>query len=314
MDSHVWGLPVTLDLFSAGLGAGAFCFSVFSGRRTGIAFDACSRMGAFLAPLSLAFGMLMLIIDLRYPSRFWFTMGTFNYRSPMSMGVWLLSLFALISIVYALFWVPSAVRSRLPLLGRSSFWEKRTYRKALGLSGLPLALGVSVYTGVLLSASALPLWRNMALPPLFCLSAVSTGLAGGTILAMVCSRGIGETEFLDRLAPLLERGLRVLLPAYLLAAAAFLILLFSARLPRSELFALLAGWNGVLWWLGAIGIGIVLPLGIVLRKGRMGIAALYTALAAILIGGFLLRFTLVAAGQLHSEALSRLQGYINILC
>jgi formate-dependent nitrite reductase membrane component NrfD len=314
MDSHVWGLPVTLDLFFAGLGAGAFCFSVLAGRRTGAGFDACSRMGAFLTPCSLAFGMLMLIIDLRYPSRFWFTMGVFNYQSPMSIGVWLLSLFALLSVIYAIFWVPSAVRSRIPLLGRWSFWDDTSYRKRVGAIGVPFALAVSVYTGVLLSASALPLWRNVALSPLFCFSALSTGFAGGAILAMAGSRGFGEAALMDRLTSFLRQGLRPLLSFYLLAVAAFLALLFGAGTPRQELLALLAGWNGALWWLGTIGVGILLPLGIMFRKGRMSTASLCLALAAILIGGFLLRFTLVTAGQLHFEAASLLMGYINNLC
>jgi len=291
---ETWGLPVALDLYFAGLGAGSFCFAVLASRKRGQGFEMCSRGAAFLAPLSVAFGLAMLIVDLMYKTRFWFTLRVFNVGSPMSFGVWLLSLFAAISIVYALFWLPEPLRARLPVIGGWNVWQKKRYRSALGLAGMPIALAVSVYTGVLLSVSALPLWRNMALPGLFCFSAMATGFAGGGVIALLTApRNAMEQPILW-----LRSGYRILLPVYLLFALLFLLFSFL-YVSRDDLLHLVTGGNGVIWWAGALGLGILFPMALILRRGAMNRRRLSVALYALLVGGFLLRLVLIFAGQVQ---------------
>ncbi|HYQ60089.1 MAG TPA: NrfD/PsrC family molybdoenzyme membrane anchor subunit, partial [Desulfatiglandales bacterium] len=84
MSDVTWGIPVVLDLFFAGLGAGSFCLGVLTSRREGKGWDSCSRMSSFLAPVALVIGMAMLTADLGYKSRFWMTISVFNPYSPMS--------------------------------------------------------------------------------------------------------------------------------------------------------------------------------------------------------------------------------------
>jgi formate-dependent nitrite reductase membrane component NrfD len=234
----------------------------------------------------------MLILDLMYKTRFWFTMRVFNVSSPMSLGVWLLSLFAAISLVHALFWLPETLRARLSVVGGWSGWRKTGYRYGLGLVGMVVAIVVSVYTGVLLSVSALPLWRNMALPGLFCFSAMATGFAGAGVIALRAA----PPEAMEQPILWLRSGYRIVLPVYLLFALLYLLCSFL-YVSRDDLAHLVTGGNGVIWWAGALGLGILLPLVLVLGRGSMNRVRLSVTLSALLVGGFLLRLVLVAAGQ-----------------
>lgn len=216
----------------------------------------------------------------------------FQCHSPMSLGVWLLSLFAAISLVHALFWLPETLRARLPLVGGWSGWWKTGYRYGLGLVGMVVAIVVSVYTGVLLSVSALPLWRNMALPGLFCFSAMATGFAGAGVIALRAA----PPEAMEQPILWLRSGYRIVLPVYLLFALLYLLCSFL-YVSRDDLAHLVTGGNGVIWWAGALGVGIMLPLVLVLGRGSMNRMRLSVTLYALLVGGFLLRLVLVAAGQ-----------------
>ena len=291
MVEHTWGFPVALDLFFAGLAAGCFCFSVLAARHKGAGFEAFAKSGAYLAPISLVLGMTMLIVDLMNKPRFWFTLTTFNIDSPMSLGVWLLSLFAAVSVLYAICWLPKSVTDRVPLIGPLAV-HGNGFRVILGLLGLPLALTVSVYTGVLLSVASYPLWRNPVLPALFCLSAIATGFAAAAVVA----RWFTTAETTKEAAGWLTSVYRVLLPLYLLFAVAFLLLsLFGEN--REAAFSLLTGLYGVIWWCGAFGLGIMLPLAFVARKRPINSARLSVVLYSLLVGGLLLRLILVFAGQ-----------------
>jgi polysulfide reductase chain C len=298
MSEITWAMPVILDLFFAGLAAGAFCFAVLTSRRHGEGFLAVSRVAALLAPLSVAFGLSMLVLDLRYKTRFWFTMTVFNRDSPMSLGVWLLTLFSVIAALYAIFWIPAFVRERIPVIGRWPLWSQQRVRDVLGRAGVPVALLVSIYTGVLLSATSIPLWRNLALPALFCFSSMATGFAAGLLLALLFSPGKRQ-EIIAGPFQWLQGSYRVLLPAYLLAILVYVLLFFIPGMRQEEVLPLITGWNGLIWWLGVVGIGVMLPLFFGLRKAKASLSRVFVVLGALLAGGFLLRVVLVFTGQEH---------------
>jgi polysulfide reductase chain C len=301
MSEITWAMPVVLDLFFAGLAAGAFCFAVLTSGRHGEGYPACSRAAAFLAPLSVAFGLSMLILDLRYKTRFWYTMTVFNSDSPMSLGVWLLTLFSVIAALYAIFWIPASLRERIPVIGRWPLWSRQRVRDMLGRAGMPVALLVSIYTGVLLSATSIPLWRNLALPALFCLSSMATGFAAGLLLALLFSPG-KRREIIAGPFHWLQGSYRILLPAYLLAALVYVLLFFIPLTRHKEVIPLITGPNGLIWWLGVVGVGILLPLLLGFRKVKASPLAVYVVLGALLVGGFLLRLVLVFTGQEHIVA------------
>jgi polysulfide reductase chain C len=296
MSKVTWGMPIVLYLFSAGVAAGAFCFAALTSRRPGAGFAASSRASALLAPPLLFFGLAMLILDLGYKIRFWFTMTAFNVVSPMSMGVWLLILFSLVATLYAIFWIPAELRRRIPLVGQWPVWEQKGVRNTLEYVGVPLALLVAIYTGVLLSTTSIPLWRNTALPALFCFSALDTGFAGGVLLALAFSPG-RRMEIIAGPFHWLRESYRLLLPVYLVTAGVYLLLFLIPQGKQDVVLPLITGWRGLVWWLGVIGFGVLVPFVIDLLKAKATPAIIAIVLGAPLVGGFLLRLVLVYTGQ-----------------
>jgi formate-dependent nitrite reductase membrane component NrfD len=296
MSEITWGLPVVVYLFLAGLGAGGFCLGTIASRKKGQGWESCSQMAYLLAPLAIFVGLLMLVLDLRYKTRFWRTLTVLNIHSPMSVGVWLLSAFFLVSVLSAIFRLPSSVRLRIPWIGRLSVWGYPKWWKGLGIIGIPLALGVSVYTGVLLSATVIPLWRNLGLPFFFFISALSLGIEGGAILGMMSLRKKNLAAMEEPLR-FLRRSYRVLLPLYLFAAILFVILPAVSSASWGEVFHFVTGWSGLIWWVGVVGIGILVPLILVMRKSDTPIRHAWFFSSCLLLGDFLLRLVLILAGQ-----------------
>jgi polysulfide reductase chain C len=296
MNEITWEIPVAIDLFFAGLGAGSFCLGAIAAREKGPGWEACSRMASMLAPLSILIGLSMLILDLRNKTRFWMTLRVLNVNSPMSIGVWLLSAFFLVSFVFALSELPVSSRQRIPWIGKLSIWNRSAWKNTLGIIGILLALGVSVYTGVLLLVSVVPIWRNLSLPLLLFLSAISTGFAGGTILGMLSLR---KRNFNAMEEPLrfIGRSYRIILPFYLLMALVFVLTLVISSVSESDAIHFITGWNGLIWWAGVVGLGIVVPLILVMKREGIKIRQAWFLFSCVLIGGFLLRMVLILAGQ-----------------
>jgi polysulfide reductase chain C len=296
MKEMTWGIPVVIYLFLAGLGAGSFCLGMIASRRKGPGWESCSCMAFRISPLAIGIGLLMLIFDLRYKVRFWRTLTVLNLQSPMSVGVWLLSAFFLISMLSAMFWLPASARKRIPWIGGWPVWDRPQWRHRLGLAGMPFALGISVYTGVLLSVTIVPLWRNWSLPLFFFISALSLGIEGGAVLGMMSLRK-ANPEAMEEPLRFLRRSYRILLPLYLFSAILFVILLAVSSTSWGEVFHFITGWSGFIWWVGVIGIGIVLPLILVMRKGREATHSAWLFSGCVLLGDFLLRVVLILAGQ-----------------
>jgi polysulfide reductase chain C len=296
MNEVTWGIPVVVYLFLAGLGAGSFFLGVIFSRNNGEGWQLCSRRAFLLAPLAIAVGLLMLILDLRYKTRFWRTLTVLNPGSPMSIGVWLLTAFFVVATLNAVCWLPASVRRRIPLVGSFRFWSRPGMRRLLGYGGIPFALGISVYTGVLLSVTIIPLWRNLSLPLLFFISALSLGIEGGAVAGMM-SLGKANAEAMKEPLQFLKRCYRVLLPLYLFAALLFISWLTIASASRAEALRFMAGWSGFIWWIGVVGAGILLPLILVAGKSKGPVRHAWLFSGCLLLGDFLLRLVLILAGQ-----------------
>ena len=101
-----WNWLVAVDLFCAGLSAGAFAISAlayFIGREK---YQNITRIGAYIAPFPLIIGLLCLIYDLERPHLFWKLMLNLQGHSIMSLGAWLLLIFSVISFVNFYLWLP----------------------------------------------------------------------------------------------------------------------------------------------------------------------------------------------------------------
>jgi formate-dependent nitrite reductase membrane component NrfD len=296
MSEVTWGFLIVIYLFLAGLGAGSFCLGAIVSKRKGEGWQACARMAFLLTPFAIAAGLMILILDLGYKIRFWMTLTVLNIFSPMSMGVWLLSIFFLISVLAAMFWLSPSIRRRIPWIGKLSVWDKAKWNGRIGVIGIPFALGVSVYTAVLLSACAIPLWRSLSLPFFFFVSALSLGIEGGAILGMASLRK-SSPDVMKQPLQFLKRSYRAILPLYLIMALIFLFVLLISPASRSAALDFITGWSGLIWWVGVVGIGILLPWILVMRKNEKQVRHAWLFSSCLIVGDFLLRLVLVLAGQ-----------------
>ncbi|HTV56005.1 MAG TPA: NrfD/PsrC family molybdoenzyme membrane anchor subunit, partial [Terriglobia bacterium] len=105
------------------------------------------RDARWVAALGGAASPLFLISDLGRPSRFLGMMRVFKLRSPMSVGSWTLAVF---SSAAAGALISDIARER----GLRLAWIGIGARTLATVTGLPLAS----YTGVLLGATAIPVW------------------------------------------------------------------------------------------------------------------------------------------------------------
>ena len=286
-------MPIAIYLFLAGLSAGAFSCTALSGRDAEGMGNASQHAIALLIPFMLTVGIVMLILDLGQRVSFWKLLINFRLASPMSLGAWILVFFSILSAIWAIVLLPERFRS---LLSRGPKWLSRFQkidRKKIGFGGSALAVLVAVYTGVLLSSTAVPLW-NWMLPLLFLFSSFSSGHALDFLANLrYASRGESSKAQPEksRLQPY-----RALLIGQLLAALAFLLLAYLTQ-SREVVLHLISGGIGVLWWVGAVGAGILFPL-IMTRYRRIPAWVIFATLLGELAGAFIMRWSILVAGQI----------------
>jgi formate-dependent nitrite reductase membrane component NrfD len=214
----------------------------------------------------------LLIADLGRPARFLNMLRVFKPRSPMNLGAWCLAGFTTVGA--------GAVAA--DVLGRR--------RTARGLGAVNAVLGgyLGSYTGVLLAATAVPLWARsrIFLGPIFVSTATATG-AAATRMTLVATgrRPVGHPT---RVA--LNR-----LEAGAMLAELALSAINERRLGRAG-HALSEGRPGRLFRAAQclVGAGVALNL---LGVRRVGVPGQNVASALYLAGGLAFRFAWVEAGK-----------------
>ena len=281
----VWGAPIIWYLFLAGLGAGAFATSAFLSWRHP---DATSmrRTGYLIAPIAVGIGLVLLMLDaeagLHDPLRFALLLS--NPLSVMTWGVVFLSLFMLAALAALV----------LTLAGRS-------VPKWVNVAGLALAVCVAMYTGALLGVCRpYSLWNSALLPILFLVSAFSSGAAS----VLLASVGFHAEEF-NRVGVLKKFHFCLPVAELLLLASLLFVTGYVSDAGWQTVTSLVAGEYALMFWLGLVGFGLVLPT--VLETWLLFVspkefeesrkAHLVSALSdvGVVVGGFLLRYLVVMA-------------------
>lgn len=296
-----WGFPVALYLFVGGMCAAAFYVGVFADIFSKGKLRDLARLGSYCVLVPIVIGLLMLVVDLGHPFRFWHLIFqvypemrvVFEPSAVMSWGVWVLIIFTCIcGVAYPLFWLAEEpFAKKLPIL--PLFAGKEKIRKLLGIMGLPFSLGVAAYTGVLLAASSVPVWSSTPLlPALFIVSATSTGMAA--IMVMMVLTKHNDHEAMAKL----ERGDNTLIFIEIAVVIALLLAVLFAAPSVETLKNLLIGSYAVFFWVGFIITGLLLPMmiqrfGFKQRNAGTGLALASSLL--VLFGGFFLRYIMLMA-------------------
>ncbi len=177
-DRVPWGLWITQDLSSIGLGAGAFTFSaivyLFRVKR----FEPLARVAVFIGFLGYTSAMLALAMDIGRPDRFWHPLVFWNVHSVLWEITWCVILY---STVLGLEFLPilfsSHFFSRWPWLARAGEILHRG-APVMAVIGMGLSMlhqsSLGATYGVL---SGRAIWFKPSMPVMFIISAVAGGVS-----------------------------------------------------------------------------------------------------------------------------------------
>ena len=270
-----WHGLVAWDTLFNNLTTGLFLAAALAELAAPRVFAGVARAAYPVALVLLLADLVCLVFDLGDPLRFHHMLRVFKPTSPMSLGTWCITVYALPLTLLALL-------SILPGPGAALEWARRP---AMILGLLP-ALGTAVYKGVLFSTTAQPGWKDARwLGGYLASSAVMLGAAQLLLLALVT--GQPEAAVALRVA---------LVPLLVLNAIALGLVISDVRgtLVRTYDRAAL-GRLALL----VVGGGLLAPLGLLALGGPKPVAG---AVLLIVLGALLVRAELVRLPHLPARA------------
>ena len=284
---HTWTWEVPLYFWLGGIGAGSHLISTVA-QLLGWKDRAFFRASRYTVLVTMILSPILLIMDLGRPERFYNMLRIVKLRSPMSTGSWALTIFGVLSGLIA-----AAQAARDGLLGRDNILVRliKTFipDRLLSVVALPVGLYVGLYSGILLSATSVPMWaRNFLLMgPTFLSSGLSTGLSAISFILHLGDWGEKRTlEALrrtERISLVIESGL--------IAASLIRMGKWGKPLYSRKLAPLFFG--------GTILGGILAPLALLSGRESRSRGLLASVLA--LLGGLALRFAMIEGGRLSAR-------------
>jgi formate-dependent nitrite reductase membrane component NrfD len=286
-----WGWEIAMDLFFGGLGAGCFIITAIINLATKNKFIRTIKFGAWASVISLLGAVLVLMLEVGIPQRAILLYQSFvNFNSWMPVGAWLLFTGIIIFGLYAIS-LTDRITSRFKFLLKC--------RTVLAIIGILLAIGISAYTGLLLSAIWVhPLWDTLWLPALIMASAFSMGcilITAYVILFEETDISISLRKILTISSVILIILTGILLFIYLTAVSS------GSEIAGESVKVLTSGAASQLFWIIAVGGGLVIPLlinALLLIKRDLTIRGLLPMLGVVffLVGAFTLRLLILMAG------------------
>lgn len=289
---------IAMYFYIGGISAGSYFIGSFLELLNKENLREISRTAYLIAFPLICVTPILLIADLGQPMRFWhlffYTRGGIPYMnltSPLSVGTWALLVYSGMSFLSFLNALSEEGRLTSEALKKFHTLFIRVPHKGYAAAGSFFGFFVAGYTGVLVNTTARPLWEatDPLFGPIFLASAASTG-AAATALTMAWRKSVAQDAFAH-----LERFDRVVMVIELALIAAMIVVAGRYAVP------LLTGLFGVMFLGGTVLLGVLVPLWLNWRRAASGSAndgmAMLTAVL-VLLGGLLLRISLVQAGQL----------------
>ncbi|MDA7848107.1 polysulfide reductase NrfD [Sulfurospirillum sp.] len=211
---------------------------------------------------------------------------TFVPGSIMSIGTWLLA----IAIPVAFAFVCSF----------TNFCNFGKYRGILANTNMILAICIASYTAFLLGDVTHNLvWNNSVLVILFLFSALSSGLA----IVLIVKTILWKNEEVNlKESNNFAKADIIILALEMLSIIVFAYTVFATSMANKISYVFtLDNIVGQIWWLGALGLGLVLPLILntqaIIYKKSLSHVKEYLLISFILVGAFCLRYSVLLAGQ-----------------
>ena len=278
-----WRWEIALYFFLEGISAGSFLLGALASLSGNKRLRELARSAFDVSFFALLPCPPLLIADLGRPERFHHMLRVFKPTSPMNLGAWTLSAFSL---------PVTGIAARHLISGGADEGKSRARQVALGAAGLPFAMTMISYPGVLLSTTSTPVWsRSRFLGALMACSSIANGTAATSIALSL--RAPDQNAALESLRQI-ENIARICEGASL---AAYIVTSKDAAKPLTR------GRHSRLFWVGAIGCGLLLPL--ILRghtnHRRQNRSRNILRSALSLAGGLALKWAITHAGRQSAD-------------
>jgi formate-dependent nitrite reductase membrane component NrfD len=275
-----WKWEIALYFFSEGISSGCYILSTVAELVGNERWLPTIRFGRYLSFLFMLPCPPLLIIDLGRPERFHHMLRIFKRTSPMNHGAWALSGYGLCSTLMLTSQLPA---QRNPMVGR---WIRLAQRflpaRFVTLLGMPFALTMLSYPGVLLSTTSIPVWaQSHFLGALLACSSMSSAVSALT-LCTYRSDDEAVHKVLGRLEDVASTAEAVALATYVGTA-------------RKATRPLIRGKQSKLFIWGAALVGLAAPM--LLRRSRSHFIRSGVAPVLTLAGSLALKWSITYAGQ-----------------
>lgn len=284
-----WGLQIILAVYYIGLSAGSLVMSSLYGVFGKLEYKPFARMAAYLAMLLLIGALLSIFTDQGRIDRV--LIQPFAHLNPLSMfsiNPFLYISYVLICMVYLY----------------AMLNEKQRLTKVVALVVVLWAIGLHSGTGAIFGFVPRELYSSPLAPPSFVAAALSSGTAL-MILVVLALFKITKRPLDKRLIQWVGH----LLAVFIVVALYFIFIENAYRFYKYESreaadYFLFGGFHSVLFWVGLIGIGSVIPAIILFRK-KTGKSIPWIAFSAalVVIGVIFERYLIVIPGLTFSPDL-----------
>jgi Ni/Fe-hydrogenase subunit HybB-like protein len=284
-----WGLWIAIDLSSIALGAGAFLLSAAVYLLGLKQLQPVARTAVFIGLIGYSVAMLMLLLDIGRPDRFWHGFVFWNPHSPLWEVTMCVGLYFSVLLLETLpiFAGSDPVKKRWPRL--SERVERiHHFAPVLAVAGLGLSMlhqsSLGATYGVL---NARPIWYSPGLAVIFIVSAMAAGPSLTVLASMLSARLTPKATINQALLDQVSRFIGWVLVAYLyLRFWDALSMTYTFEPGRTEGFRLLTrGSLSFNFWMGEVLFGIVLPMIILLSQRLRRNTLLHMFALTLVVGG-----------------------------
>ncbi|MCP5095856.1 MAG: polysulfide reductase NrfD [Chloroflexi bacterium] len=285
-----WGLWISIDLSSIALSAGAFLLSAavyLLGKKE---LEPVARTAVFVGMIGYSMALMTLLLDIGRPDRFWHALAYWNYHSPLWEVTMCVALYFSVLLLEV-----------MPIVGRATWFQVRWPKLSGWMRGVHRIAPILAIAGLLLSLlhqsslgatygilKARPVLYRPSMAVIFILSAMVAGpsmtVLASKISAYVSPKAVIDEHLLDKVSHAIGWGLVIYLYVRVWDVLAQLYTFEPGRTEGLQL--LLRGPLSFNFWVGEIGLGIVVPMVLLLngrfrRQGRVHTLALLLIVAGL---------------------------------
>ncbi|MDO8285581.1 MAG: NrfD/PsrC family molybdoenzyme membrane anchor subunit [Rhodoferax sp.] len=281
----VWGLPHVFAVFLVVAASGALNVASMASVFGKTDYKPLAPLSGLLAIALLLGGLTVLMLDLGRPDRLIVAMTYYNFKSIFALNIFLYSGFMGFVIVYLWTMMERSMNRFTPVAGLFAFiWR------------MALTTGTGSIFGFLVARQA---YDSALLAPLFIALSFSYGLAVFLLVLMLACKGSGRPVG-DALMAKFARLQVIFISAGLyFVTIYYLTNLYFTRHHAFDRFILMdGGIYTLLFWLGPVFLGGILPLVLLLHPRIGQMRRRVTACAALVVGGgFAQMYVTIIGGQ-----------------